>query len=225
MFTIIGGDGKEYGPVSADQIHAWIAAGRANLDTQARAAGSAEWRRVGDYPEIVAPTNEPPTIGIDDSQLADLGSRLGAAIIDRVCAVIVALPGVFLLGTPFLNAVVEASRGGHLDLENIDTARVALGGLALGAGLLALTIVQIWLIWTLGQSIGKRIIGIRIVLARDGGHPGFVHGWALRNLIPGIISFVPWLGMLFVLVDTLFIFGPERRCVHDYIAGTKVVKA
>lgn len=225
MFTIIGGDGREYGPVSADQIRAWIAAGRANLDTQARAAGSTEWRRLGDYPEIVTPANEPPTIGIDDTQLADLGSRLGAAVIDRVCAMIVALPGVLLLGAPFLNAVVEASRGGQLDLEDIDTARVALGGLVLGAGVLALTIVQIWLLSTRGQSIGKRIIGIRIVLARDGGHPGFVHAWALRNLVPGIISFVPWLGMLFVLVDILFIFGPERRCVHDYIAGTKVVKA
>ena len=25
------------------------------------------------------------------------------------------------------------------------------------------------------------------------------------------------------LVNVLFIFGPERRCVHDYIAGTKVI--
>ena len=29
--------------------------------------------------------------------------------------------------------------------------------------------------------------------------------------------------ILFVLVDILFIFGKERRCVHDYIAGTKVI--
>lgn len=225
MFTIIGGDGKEYGPVSADQIRAWIAAGRANLDTQARAAGSGEWRRLGDYPEIVAPANEPPALGRDDSQLADLRSRLGAAIIDRVCEMIVALPGLLLLGPRFLNAVLEASRGGQLDLEDIDTGRVALGGLVLGAGVLALMIVQVWMLSTRGQSIGKRIIGIRIVLARDGGHAGFVHAWALRNLVPGIISFLPWLGMLFVLVDILFIFGPQRRCVHDHLAGTIVVKA
>ena len=33
MYTIIGGDGKEYGPVTAEQIRSWIAAGRANLET------------------------------------------------------------------------------------------------------------------------------------------------------------------------------------------------
>ena len=52
MFTIIGGDGQEYGPVSAEQLRAWVAAGRANLDTQAKLAGSAEWRRLGDFPEF-----------------------------------------------------------------------------------------------------------------------------------------------------------------------------
>lgn len=54
MFTIIGGDGQEYGPVSAEQLRAWIAAGRANLDTQAKLVGSAEWRRLGDFSEFSA---------------------------------------------------------------------------------------------------------------------------------------------------------------------------
>ena len=52
MFTIIGGDGKEYGPVTVDQIRAWITSGRANLDTQAKALGTDEWRRVGDFAEF-----------------------------------------------------------------------------------------------------------------------------------------------------------------------------
>jgi hypothetical protein len=52
MFTIIGGDGKEYGPVTADQVRAWIAGGRATLETKAKALGSEEWRRLGDYAEF-----------------------------------------------------------------------------------------------------------------------------------------------------------------------------
>ena len=35
MFTIIGGDGKEYGPVNTEQLRAWIAAGRANCSAKA----------------------------------------------------------------------------------------------------------------------------------------------------------------------------------------------
>jgi hypothetical protein len=52
MFTIIGGDGKEYGPVTTEQVQSWIASGRANLDTQAKKAGDEQWRRLGDFPEF-----------------------------------------------------------------------------------------------------------------------------------------------------------------------------
>ena len=63
MFTIIGGDGQEYGPVSTEQLRAWVAAGRANLDTQAKLVGSAEWRRLGDFPEFSAGTmGSPPML-------------------------------------------------------------------------------------------------------------------------------------------------------------------
>src|SRR5271154_2997582 len=55
MYTIIGGDGKEYGPVTAAQVRSWIASGRANLQTRVRAEGSDEWRTVEDFPEITAP--------------------------------------------------------------------------------------------------------------------------------------------------------------------------
>jgi hypothetical protein len=52
MFMIIGADGKEYGPVSADQVKGWVTAGRANGQTRAKAAGSADWKPLADYPEF-----------------------------------------------------------------------------------------------------------------------------------------------------------------------------
>ena len=59
MFKIIGGDGRPYGPVSADQIRQWIAEGRANAQTLAQAEGSVEWKPLGQHPEF-APTAPPP---------------------------------------------------------------------------------------------------------------------------------------------------------------------
>jgi hypothetical protein len=38
------------------------------------------------------------------------------------------------------------------------------------------------------------------------------------------VSLIPTLGGLLTLVDALFIFGGSRRCVHDLIAGTKVIR-
>jgi len=63
MYTIIGGDGKEYGPVTTEQVQAWIAAGRANLETQAKALGTNEWKQLGDFPDFGGRGAEPPPLG------------------------------------------------------------------------------------------------------------------------------------------------------------------
>jgi hypothetical protein len=63
MFTIIGGDGREYGPATVEQIRAWVGDGRASLDTQARRSGDDQWRRLGDYPEFNdAGASQPPPV-------------------------------------------------------------------------------------------------------------------------------------------------------------------
>ena len=222
MFTIIGGDGKEYGPVSADQIRSWIAAGRANLQTQAKAIGSDQWQRLGDFPEFAGPA-VPPIIGGLDPTLADRGVRLLAALLDWVFSMIVAVPGAVMYGFTALRALSDSAANGSID-ESVLAGNVpALA--TMGVGMFALVIVQIWLISTRGQTLGKMIFGIRIVRADNGQYPGFLRGWLLRNFVPGIVECIPFLGGFFFLVDVCFIFGAERRCLHDLIAGTRVVEA
>jgi hypothetical protein len=64
MYHIIGSDGKEYGPVSPEQLREWIAQGRANAQTQVRAEGSTTWRPLSDFPEFgVAPIPSAPLPG------------------------------------------------------------------------------------------------------------------------------------------------------------------
>jgi uncharacterized membrane protein len=64
MYKIIGGDQKEYGPVSADQIRQWIAEGRANPQTKVQAEDSADWLPLSAFPEfadaLAAQTLAPP---------------------------------------------------------------------------------------------------------------------------------------------------------------------
>lgn len=51
MFTIIGADHKEYGPVSAEDVAQWIAEGRADGQTYAKAEGG-EWKPLSAFPEF-----------------------------------------------------------------------------------------------------------------------------------------------------------------------------
>lgn len=53
-YLIIGGDGKQYGPVTADQIRQWVGEGRLNAETQVALDGTADWKRLGDVAELTA---------------------------------------------------------------------------------------------------------------------------------------------------------------------------
>src|SRR5215510_2804202 len=55
MYRIIGADGNQYGPISADQLRQWIAEGRANAQTKILAEGTTEWKPLSEFPEFAAP--------------------------------------------------------------------------------------------------------------------------------------------------------------------------
>jgi len=52
MYKIIGGDQKQYGPVSTDEVRAWIADGRLNAQSLAWVEGAADWKPLGSFPEF-----------------------------------------------------------------------------------------------------------------------------------------------------------------------------
>lgn len=54
MYKILGGDQKEYGPVSADQVREWITQRRVGAQTMIQADGSSEWKPLGTFPEFAA---------------------------------------------------------------------------------------------------------------------------------------------------------------------------
>lgn len=53
-YIIIGGDQKEYGPITADDVRQWIAEGRLNEHSQIKAEGEAEFRALGTASEFGA---------------------------------------------------------------------------------------------------------------------------------------------------------------------------
>jgi hypothetical protein len=54
MYKVLGTDGKEYGPVSFEQLKQWVAEGRVNAQTHVQQTGSTEWKSAGEFPEINA---------------------------------------------------------------------------------------------------------------------------------------------------------------------------
>src|SRR5262249_32807303 len=52
MYRMIGGDGKEYGPISLEQMREFIAAGRADPQTRIQKEGEGDWKQLTEFPEF-----------------------------------------------------------------------------------------------------------------------------------------------------------------------------
>lgn len=97
MYRIIGADGRQYGPVSADQIRRWIVEGRANAQTQMFAEGGAEWKMLSTFPEFANSfaTQAPPTINpVTGSHLRATNSFAVWGLVFGILAVVCCCPKI-----------------------------------------------------------------------------------------------------------------------------------
>ncbi|MBM4002194.1 MAG: RDD family protein [Planctomycetes bacterium] len=147
--------------------------------------------------------NPMPTKGYP---LADLGKRFLGALVDGLSGMVFVGPGYGLM--------IAGSIG-----QNEPGALVLVGMLLIGVGGLALLGVNLYLLFTRSQSIGKYLMKTQIVNFETGERADFVSCFLLRAFLNGLIGAIPCYG----IVDIIFIFRPDRRCIHDLLAKTKVV--
>lgn len=139
--------------------------------------------------------------------LAGRGTRLGAALIDVAIAIACfALLSLVLPWNPFL------------------AKELTLVLLSQLMGLVAFFALHGALLVRHGQTIGKRLLKIRIVRP-DGRRATAARVLGLRYGIGFVLGVIPLVGVLYAIADCLFIFGRRRRCLHDLIADTIVVRA
>ena len=93
-----------------------------------------------------------------------------------------------------------------------------------GLGLVVFLLLQGYLLVQRGQSIAKMLFSLRIV-RRDGSKASPARILGLRYGLGFVIAVVPFIGMIYVLIDCLLIFRGSRQCLHDQIADTIVVRA
>lgn len=129
-------------------------------------------------------------------------SRLGAAFID---------------GLIFMALVYAPMLLG----SRSEDPTIALSGLAVAlVGLIVFGLLNLRFVAANGQSIGKKMIGIKVVRS-DGSRASLGRIFWKRNILNGLLSLIPVYG----IVDALFIFSESEQCLHDRIADTNVINA
>ena len=142
--------------------------------------------------------------------LAGRGRRLVATLIDVL--LVPALAIFLMLVTGVLEHAADWSASGMPMLR------------VFALGVVSYLILNVWLLWQRGQTVGKAIMGIAIVSNQSENKAPF---WrvAIRALFFPTLYLIVWpLAAAFPLIDQVLIFGKRRRCGHDYVCGTSVVK-
>lgn len=82
--------------------------------------------------------------------------------------------------------------------------------------------IQAFFLVKSGQSLGKKLLKIKIVDAETGAQVSLTRVFLLRSVVFIILNFIP---IPFVtIVDHLFGLNKKRQTLHDKLAKTKVVK-
>ena len=140
--------------------------------------------------------SEESPAGMTTLEIASVGQRLVAWLVDGVIGILIGAVGVVLA----------------LAIGDVT------GGLIIFVLVIVYAVVYLWLVSTRGQSPGKMAIGIKIV-RMDGGSLG-VGGALTREIIGKLVS-----SLIFYLGYIWILFDGKRQGWHDKIAGTYVVKA
>ncbi|GAA78165.1 RDD family protein [Pseudoalteromonas sp. BSi20495] len=136
---------------------------------------------------------------------ATRSDRLVAAIVDGVLGVVCFIPVFILVG-----------------FDNLSQPTLTLSAGLLGYGILSTLVLHGYLMYQRGQTIGKSLMSIRIENL-DGTQASFTTIYFKRMLCMQLLSLVPSVGQFIAgFVNPLFIFGKDKRCLHDHLAGTKV---
>lgn len=168
-----------------------------------------------------APKSSVEAIQTHEPALASLGRRLFARLIDTTLVVVISMQVTDWL---LQNWPVQVTNN-HYIYGFFWSSNTSYIFIDLFAAFGVFAFLNTYLLATRGQTIGKYLLKIRIVDHRSDEVSKLRFSLLLREGIMMQLSLFGIMGMLIALVDVLFIFSPNRRCLHDYWSFTKVVSA
>ncbi len=217
-YKIIGGDGREYGPVTLDEIKGWIRDGRVGRQTHVWRSDSGSWLAASQFQELQSELAllKGSATGVEgDYEVVGFLPRAAALIVDSILiyaafwALWIPISRVF--GWP---AEFKMPTSGMTQLNDL-MPLLLIGAKQTALSFFLRAIYEVWMNGKFGATLGKMIIGAKIVRL-DGSALGYK--FAFFRFLGRIVSdFTCYIGYLLVL------FREDKRALHDLIVGTRVI--
>ncbi|MCE0522675.1 MAG: RDD family protein [Methylacidiphilales bacterium] len=220
-FLIRGDDGMEYGPVDLDELRGWVRENRAGIGTEVRLdEPGAAWSPWQNYPELIALLAEVQVTGPGSGEpslvIAPVWRRLVAWMMDIVLLDILLTPLSAQLENILPSKQVFDVMADPTQLQNLPTPVLwqLLAFVIIGNACVVLYFTACHAVY--GKTLAKALLRIRVV-DPNGQKPApakaFVRALAL------VFSTTFFFPLLFAFMN------PQRRTLHDLVAGTCVVDA
>ena len=251
MQIYLARNNQQAGPYTLEQLNQMLASQQVLLTDLAWHEGMTEWKALGEltqgklvyqptgYSAFSANTNTPYNETIQHirvetktHELASISSRALAKIIDLLIWLpIAAIPSFFFneaqykqlfeLQKQMQSAEVASTKAAELQQQLFTLIPIEAWHTMLLYVVIMLAI-QAFLLTKFGQSIGKKIVGIRIVDAETNGKVNLTRIFLLRSVVFIILNllFMP----ISTIIDYAFALGQKRQALHDKIARNKVIK-
>ena len=164
--------------------------------------------------------------------LASIGSRIAAKLVDTLLMVLASSPlFIALYNSPNFDKLLKWAEAGQTRLTSAQQMELMS---ALPEHILLLTNILVWglmiaqvlLLMRRGQTIGKMIMGIRILDRKSNAIPGFFNLIIMRGLFTTLAYSLSIFGLVVLVIDlVMMLTSKERLSLHDKIAKTYVVRA
>jgi uncharacterized RDD family membrane protein YckC len=224
-YKIIGGDGREYGPATLEEIRQWCADGRVAPGTPVWRGDERRWQPAGlwdelkwDLPRAAAPVAPPPVVEV--LRPAGFWVRFAAYLFDSLvigCLLtLITYPWAAELAKLQNDALTQLQAYSQHRSESLDMAVMFRFWLATATINLPVSFIYFVGFNTLrGATPGKHIFGLR-VLGADGSRLTLGRA-ALRQVAEWLSALTFGAGFLLVALT------PQKRALHDLLARTQVV--
>jgi len=149
MYKILGGDGKEYGPISAETLRQWMAEGRANAQTQVQPEGATGWVALGTLPEFAAAAPTPMSVPHAAPVAGNAAQMVAGPAIGLI--VTASLGGLAQIAGILMNALGAGMSSAGMDgqAEVPEWANAMSGGIGIVSGIIGLIMAVVILLGAL----------------------------------------------------------------------------
>lgn len=228
MQIYLARNNQQAGPYSLEEVNNMLAQQQVLLTDLAWHEGMLEWKPLGELTNGQLNYNPWNTASQTPAQkqpiFASLNQRLLAKILDLLLWFpMFALPSLFMDSVSKQKLILLQSKQINPEMQQQFLDLISPHAWqAMAVYVLVMLIIQAILLAKTGQSIGKKIVGIKIVDAYNYQAVPLTRIFLLRTVFFIILNFLTL--PIITFIDAIFALGAKKQTLHDKIAKTIVIK-